>query len=198
MDKLARKRSSDPRQETLREHKDHWNEHTSDLIDELIALKRGINGRGDKQHNLPPGSIKDPFAPQIGAYLQEVASSASKVIQEAKSIIDEQNNYSQTRKKKKEALRAQKEIIKLAELISEASWFGSRIYSRYVSLRNLPIRQRNHIIDMMYSLADIKDRLKGFEDNLLESNKKGIAVSFTALNSVIQIYGSNVLKPAKK
>lgn len=198
MDKLARKRSPDPKQEALREKKDQWNSHTSDLINDLIALKRGLNGRGDKEKNLPPSSIKESFPPQVGAYLQDVANSAAKVIQEAKTIVQQQQEYSQTRRRRKKTSYQERELIKLAELISEASWWGSRAYSRFVSLRNMPARQRNQVVDMMYALADIKSKLKVFEDNLLKSNKKGIADSFTNLNSLIHDYASNVLKPAKK
>lgn len=198
MDKLARKRSPDPKQEALREKKDQWNSHTSDLIDDLIALKRGINGRGDKDKNLPPSSIKESFPPQIGAYLQEVANSAAKVIQEAKGIVQQQQEYSQTRRRRKKTSKQEAELIKLAELISEASWWGSRMYSRFISLRNVPVRQRNQIVDMMYALADIKDKLKIFEDNLLKFGRTGIADSFTNLNSLVHDYAANVLKPAKK
>ncbi len=198
MDKLARKHSPDPKQEELRNHKDRWNSETSDLIGDLIALKRGINGRGDKERNLPPSSIKEAFPPQIGSFLQDLSSSAAKIIQEARSIVQEQENYAKNRRRRRKLSHQERELIKLANLVSEASWWGSRMFSKYVSLRNMPVIQRNNIIDMMYSLADIKDKLKSFEDNLLQPDKKGIAICFTNLNSVLQDYSSNVLKPAKK
>ena len=46
--KLARKRAIDSLQEELRAEKDEWNGETSEFISALISLKKGINGRGDK------------------------------------------------------------------------------------------------------------------------------------------------------
>lgn len=193
MNKLGRKKSSDPVQEALRQEKQDWNEDTSELIKNLISLKKGLNGRGDSSEGLPSSSIKDPMPPQIGAYLNEVASSASKVIEEAKNIIHHQEHYSASRKKKQALSASEEEIIKISELINEASWFGSRFLARNWWLRNLPPEHKKLVIDIMYKLVDIKDRLKVFEENLIEPNQKGLARAFDQSLGNFAIYRNGVL-----
>jgi len=64
--KNARKKSDDPVQEALRSHKDTWNHDASLLIAQLIAFKKGLNGRGEPKVGIPPGSIKDPMPHEVG------------------------------------------------------------------------------------------------------------------------------------
>ena len=121
--KEARKASPDPIQEVLRQHKDTWNHEASLLIAQLIAFKRGLNGRGEPKVGLPPGSIKDPIAPEIGSYLDQLADRYNKLISDAHAIIDEQANYSANRNKSQKdqvTASAEEDIIKIA------SWWGSR------------------------------------------------------------------------
>lgn len=190
MDKFGRKASGDPQQEALRKHKDKWNQEASDLINELIALKRGLNGRGDKEKGLPVSSIKDPLPTEIVSYINDVANSASKLIQEAKSIADHQRNYSQTRRKKKSLSEQDKEIIKMAEMLSYASWWGSRFIAKF---RTSP-EQRS----MINSLESTLDSLKDFEDTILSSKTESIPSSFTKLIKIINEYNGTYVKQLKK
>ena len=178
MDKFGRKASGDPKQEALRQHKDKWNQDASDLIAELIALKRGINGRGDKEKHLPVSSIKDPLPTEIVSYINEVASSASQLIQEAKSIADHQKNYSENRKKKAIS-EEEKEIIKMAEMLSNASWWGSR----FIAKIRFPQQRK-----MIASLEATINSLESFEDSLLSSKDSAIPESFTKLIKIINEY----------
>jgi len=118
----ARKRSDDPVQEALRQHKDTWNHEASLLIAQLIAFKRGLNGRGEPKVGLPPGSIKDPVPNEIGSYLDQLADRYNRLISDAHKIIEEQNHYSENRKKglKEQTANFDPEIMKIA------SWWGSR------------------------------------------------------------------------
>ena len=124
---IARKRSEDPIQEALREHKASWNEKVKLLIAQLIAFKRGINGRGDPRAGIPPSNIKETFPPEIPQYLDEMAQRYLDVVNDAKGIISEQDSYSHNRRKgKKDApvtAESQDEIVKYA------SWWGSRLWT---------------------------------------------------------------------
>jgi len=99
MEKISRSKSKDQAQESLRSKKDSWNSDASALIAQLIAFKRGFNGRGDPKAGIPPGRVKDPLPSQVGSYLDQMASSFNTLVNEAQSIINEQANYSNTRKK---------------------------------------------------------------------------------------------------
>lgn len=118
----SRKKSEDPVQEALRQNKDTWNHDASLLIAQLIAFKKGLNGRGEPKIGIPPGSIKDPMPHEVGSYLDQLADRYSKLISDAHKIIEEQNIYSETRKKsvKEQTASFDPEILKLA------SWWGSR------------------------------------------------------------------------
>ena len=50
MNKEGRKQSADPIQEKLREHKAKWNKTVSEFIDNLIHLKKMMNGWPSKYH----------------------------------------------------------------------------------------------------------------------------------------------------
>lgn len=118
----ARKKSEDPVQEALRQNKDTWNHDASLLIAQLIAFKKGLNGRGEPKVGIPPGSIKDPMPNEVGSYLDQLSERYSKLISDAHKIIEEQATYSETRKKsvKEQTASYDPEILKLA------SWWGSR------------------------------------------------------------------------
>ncbi|HVI43185.1 MAG TPA: hypothetical protein VM577_21465, partial [Anaerovoracaceae bacterium] len=85
-EKLGRKRSNDPAQESLRQAKDAWNQEVKSLIAGLIAFKQGMNGRGNPKAGIPPSSIKDPLPPQMGQYLNGIATHYSKIVDDAKKI----------------------------------------------------------------------------------------------------------------
>lgn len=97
--KLARKRAIDSLQEELRAEKDEWNGETSEFISALISLKKGINGRGDKNKGLPPSKITEEFSGQISSFLSETAHKGSRVFELANKIIGDQNQYASHKKK---------------------------------------------------------------------------------------------------
>lgn len=99
MEKLARKKSEDPIQEALREHKSRWNVAAKEFIARVIAFKRAINGRGDVKYGLPPNNIKDPLPQELVSFLSELSGNYTSLVDEASKIIQEQQYYSEHRKK---------------------------------------------------------------------------------------------------
>jgi len=100
--KEARKPSTDPIQEKLRAHKDIWNRSVSEFIDNLLHLKKLINGHPSKfyetqaRHSLGEELPKDP-ASIIGV----LASDFTEIARDCSGIIQEQNNYAKVRRRKK-------------------------------------------------------------------------------------------------
>lgn len=193
--KEARKRFDDPAQEKLREAKDKWNSETTELIKKLISFKRGINGRGDKSANLPTSSIKDPLPPEVGNYWNEVASSAAKVIEHAKFIINEQESYSKNRRKSSEQ---ELELIKLANMLAEASWWGSRFFAKFPLFFKLSKDQREVVTNLIYDYVDLSDNLKKFEEQILMPNKSGVGQAFTTANIIINNFSDIIEKNLRK
>lgn len=95
----GRKRSADPKQEALRNAKDQWNDAASKFISTLIHLKRGINGRGSAELNIPPSKITEPLPSEIGSVLSTLSSDFQALVSSAGQIVSEQAGYSQNRRK---------------------------------------------------------------------------------------------------
>lgn len=177
---IARKKSLDPAQEHLREEKSQWNGEVSKFIAELIALKRAINGKEIPELGIPKSNIKDPIPSQVESLVSEISGQCGTLLSHVKQIINEQQNYSEHRRKPH----------KEASLDKEASWFGSRLKS-HITLLKLDKMQRKYRLQMIHSCADLIEEFKVFEDELLESNK--IPMAFTKLNSILVSYRGTLL-----
>jgi hypothetical protein len=96
---VAQKKSMDPVQQALRERKAKWNKEVSAFIDNLIHLKKMMNGWPSKflmeRSRITEALPKDP-ATILGALAQDF----TKLVQTGNDIIAAQVAYSQTRKKK--------------------------------------------------------------------------------------------------
>lgn len=155
MNKFARTRSSDPEQEKLRAAKDEWNEEVSLLISELIAFKRAVNGRGDKNFGIPPSSIKDPLPPQINSLMGLISTQSSKVVNDASKIEQLQSYYSANRHKGK--------IASAGSLMAEASWWGSRLWAYFALLKRVDRAERRLRLQMIGSCQELMSDIKDFE-----------------------------------
>lgn len=181
---LARKRSADPAQEKLREDKAIWNRSVSDLIAKVIAFKRGLNGRGEPRVGLPPSTIKEPFPPEIGSYLNNLADNYLSVIQGAEQIIVEQARYSETRRK------AISPTVQMVDdgLVSEASWWGSRMWAKAFRLKGENAKNLSRILD---ASSDLKRQLFDLENVISSSNINAVPDSFyLATRFVLGSYNS--------
>lgn len=155
MNKFARTRSSDPEQEKLRAAKDEWNEEVSLLISELIAFKRAVNGRGDKNFGIPPSSIKDPLPPQVSSLMGLISTQSNKVVNDASKIEQLQSYYSAHRRKGK--------IASAESLTAEASWWGSRLWAYFALLKKVDRAERRLRLQMISSCQELMSDIKDFE-----------------------------------
>lgn len=163
---IARKVSTDPEQEKLRQSKDEWNKEVSLLIQELIAFKRGLNGRGDKVMGIPPSSIKDPLPPQMDSIVGLIDNQVAKVLQQAREIKQHQEYYSLHRTKS----------------VKQASWWGSQFKAYFTLLKRISRVERRARLDLIKSCAEFKSSLKDFEAQILSyQDPKSIPESVTFL-----------------
>ena len=93
-------KQKDQIQQKLRDHKKQWNATYKNLSQKLKAFKNCLNGKGDTKFSLPPSDIKEPFPNQIGSTLDALVGDYQNLFNDAKSIIDEQSQYSRSRRKK--------------------------------------------------------------------------------------------------
>lgn len=91
----------DPSQMSLRRHKRQWNAAYKDFTQKLKAFKNGINGKGDPKFQLPPSDIKFPLPNEVGTFLDGLAGEFQSMVNDAHSIIQDQETYSRVRRKRK-------------------------------------------------------------------------------------------------
>lgn len=99
MQKSARKPSTDPVQERLREDKAKWNKEVSLFVNDLIHLKKMMNGWPSKFH-MERSFIKDPIPSDPTTIIGSLAGDFNDIAQKGSSIVEEQLNYSKSRRKK--------------------------------------------------------------------------------------------------
>src|SRR6478736_333926 len=98
MIKIARKPSSDPIQEKLRQMKAQWNKDVSVFITDLINLKKTMNGWPSK-FNMERSFIKDPIPSDPNTIIGVLASDFQELAQRGNAIVQQQLEYSKTRRK---------------------------------------------------------------------------------------------------
>jgi hypothetical protein len=99
MEKLARKTSTDPVQEKLRQNKDLWNKEVSRFIESMKQLKKTMNGYPSR---ISPqkGKIQEPIQGNPVAALDALTTAFEQIADHGNSIVQEQLVYSKSRRKK--------------------------------------------------------------------------------------------------
>lgn len=171
--KEAQKGVKDPVQKKLRDNKKQWSKDTSTLIAQLIAFKRGLNGRGDPKAGIPPSNIKDPLPKEVESYLNQMFIRFQDITQRADKIINEQEEYSKNRKKSNKELQNITssynfdKVQKLARIIDRSDtltrlWTVVSQYPLFGEDEKLT-RER---IRIMYSAADYEAQINEIEYKL--------------------------------
>lgn len=99
MIKSARKPSTDPVQEKLRQSKAVWNKEVSTFVNDLIHYKKLMNGWPNK-FNMEKSMIKDPIPADPATIIGSLVSDFNDIAQKGNSIVKQQLDYAKTRKKK--------------------------------------------------------------------------------------------------
>lgn len=95
----ARKKSTDPVQEQLRQHKDKWNHDVSEFIEAIKQYKKMVNGFPSKFH-MEKSKIQDPLPDSAANVINSLTDSFKNIALDSNKIVSEQLSYSKTRKKK--------------------------------------------------------------------------------------------------
>lgn len=196
MNKVARKPSSDPVQEKLRQNKALWNKEVSTFINDLINLKKTMNGWPSKFH-MERSSIKDPIPADPNTILGVLAGDFQELVQKGNGIIEAQLEYAKTRKKKQpKSPGAPAPTVPaatppttpdLTQQLSAASAeyellsLGSNPLSRFFSTLKGPwfgssseARSRKYRVAMLKAAADLNKDFKRFEAQIVGSTPQSI------------------------
>jgi len=184
---LARKKSSDPKQENLRQNKQDFNEEVSNFISELIEFKKSINGRGSPKLNIKPNKIQEPPPSELYSILTHLNSKYNKISGDGTSILNKQNDYSKSRKKSKKS-QANSDYLN-----KNASWWGSRLMTRF----QLGDSTRKQRLEMMESCIEMINLIDNIQYSLSPSEYMGVIESADNFINLYNIYNSNILLIAK-
>lgn len=99
LEKTARKPSSDPVQERLRQNKANWNKEVSSFINDLIHLKKMMNGWPSKFFK-ERSRIGDPIPADPATIIGSLANDFQELAQRGEAIVTEQLNYAKGRRKR--------------------------------------------------------------------------------------------------
>lgn len=99
LEKTARKPSADPAQEKLRQNKALWNKDVSAFVNDLIHLKKLMNGWPSKFFK-ERSRIGEPMPADPNVIIGSLASDFQDIAQRGNAIVSEQLEYSKTRRKK--------------------------------------------------------------------------------------------------
>ena len=170
IDRKAQKGVKDPVQQKLRDEKKQWSKDTSVLIAQLIAFKRGLNGRGDPRAGLPPSNIKDPLPQEIERYLQQMIGRFQDIANRADAIVDHQEEYSSKRRKSNSetnmpiAASAGSSLEKQARIFDK-SHGRSRLWAYITQYpwfsKDKGIEKKR--LKLLYSLADFERQINEIE-----------------------------------
>jgi hypothetical protein len=195
MNKTARKPSSDPIQEKLRQSKSQWNKDVSTFITDLINLKKTMNGWPSKFH-MERSFIKDPIPSDPHSILGVLASDFQELAQSGNSIIQQQIEYSKARKKKQPKTTnvstpsiSTSPASNLTQQLSASLDYnltveGSNSVTRFFSRLKGPwfgsspeVRARKYRLAMLRATALLEKDLEKFEIQILGSSGESIFVA---------------------
>jgi hypothetical protein len=202
MNKVARKPSLDPIQEKLRQSKSQWNKDVSVFITDLINLKKTMNGWPSKFH-MERSFIKDPIPADPHSILGVLASDFQELAQQGNSIIQQQLDYSKTRRKRQPKqpaapvapsapsapdLTQQLSAANLDyNLIAEGSNPVTRFFSRLKGPwfgESPEVRMRKYRLSMLRACALLEKDLEKFEATIVGSTGESIFIASKLLHQV--------------
>ncbi len=180
-----RQPSKDPARESLLQKKDIWNAACSDFIMKLIALKRGINGRGDSALNLPPSSITEKLPSEIVGALSKLTSSFQELSSLGVRIVEEQSKFSDLNQKRKQ------EKSKKANNSYSIVKNSSNSFTRTLSYLKNPLvksKLKQYRVDFLKSMAVLNKEIEHVEDLILDAKEDSINSASRSLDKLIMDY----------
>jgi hypothetical protein len=167
----ARKQSSDPIQQDLREKKANWNKKVSVFINDLINFKKLINGSASK-FNMEKSKIGEPIPKDPVAIISILADNFKNIVNECNVIIANQVSYSQSRRKK-----VNHDLNVKASLNKDASNVLTRFFSRLKGPffgKSMEVVQRRQRLSLLSSIAELYKLCSKFQSIILGTGKESI------------------------
>ena len=179
MPKVSLGKSTDPRQQQLREEKAAWNKEMSAFITNLIAFKKLMNGHPNKFY-MQKGRIVDEIPSNPTAIISELASNFNDLAQEGNEIVSKQIEYSKTRRK---PVTASEEVELIAEASNKLTRFISRLRGPYFgdSFEKSKKEYRLRLLSMFENLYYL---FKQLESNILNSDKESLVAAGKNLQKI--------------
>lgn len=194
MEKSARKPSTDPVQEKLREEKSAWNKEISSFIDNLIQFKKLMNGHPSKFY-MQKGTIKEPLPADPATILGVLISDFQGLANQGSQIIDQQVEYSKNRKKSKPkgtGLSLEQRLSSLnLEIIKEASNPFSRFLSHFRGgwfgkSPEAVLRRRR--LSLLKSFLELYKLFNTFQIKILKTDSQSTLEAFAILDKIDDIF----------
>jgi hypothetical protein len=193
------KPSSDPLQEKLRQNKKAWNREVSSFISLIINFKQLMNGQ-PSQFLKEKSTIKEPIPGDPIGVLSSLVSDFAQLASQGKSIVQQQTEYSQKRrKKKKEVKPGGITSPALAEqltagfqdpiLISQGSNFASRFFAWILNPgigSSAPARIRKYRMSLLKSVLGIYKDLNKLQVAITRSTPESIFEAARLLSKIQQ------------
>lgn len=195
--KIARKASTDPVQERLRQNKALLNKDISELINNVIHFKKTINGSPSKFY-AEKGDIKNPIPGDPLTILNSLTDEFQKISQKCNDIVQEQIEYSKNRKKSRPKnyiqntnnsntvdLPNQRAHYSDYNLMAEGSNRFSRFFTRIMNPTigfGASADLRKTRMSMLSSCVDVYKSMGTFQVYITKTSKESITESKEALN----------------
>lgn len=204
MQKVARKPSTDPAQEKLRQNKALWNKDVSLFINDLINFKKTMNGAPSKFF-MEKSSIKEPIPADPATIIGSLAGDFQELAQKGNGIITQQLEYSKTRRKKQVQAPAQNSAVPVAttppandlskqlaafeqyNLIINASNPVSRFFSRILNpaIGGSPAaRIRKYRMSMLTAAASVFKDLENLQVAIVGKSSESIFTASKTLGKI--------------
>lgn len=225
MEKISRKRATDPIQEQLREHKAQWNNKVSRIIDVLSefhkseakgilktktgrlvkalrVFKAAINGWPIEQLGLEKGQITEPFSPiveKLANDLPEYLFDESKISGPVGQLFDDAriiiNEQNQYAQTFQEAKR-QKEMMRVsASLIKESSNIFTRLLTYVTTPFMLGDGDRWARKAMLRGAASLYSDLGDVNDYILSREINSIPKAFFSMKNFMLVFQNDLIEP---
>ena len=159
MNKVARTRAKDPRQEKVRATKESWNKEVSGFIDNIIHYKKYMNGYPSK-FNMARGKITQELPIEPSKILGMLSTQYERLAADSLAIRNVQHEYASGVKPKHASNKAKRFLSYL-----KGPFFGSD----EVASKN---RYRKNFLS---NYADIYSSLKDLNSNILSKDPSTVA-----------------------
>lgn len=170
--KRPRKTSKNPDIEAILQLKDKWNLQVSTFIYDLIALKRGLNGRGDSEHQFPRSKVTEKVPDSVATLLNRLTGQFRDISQNGLNLIKKQEELSKKLNEKhdnKIDLNIKKSFYDY-QLVAEAT----NPFTRALFKLKGPFSKqpgRKSLTAILYALLDLRNQVEDMQNAAVSRGK---------------------------